>query len=209
MVAAAAQIAGQEKKRVNPDLAALAASGGLRVFNRTVGGLGDVAKAIRLSEGPGNGVAYVPGVEFANGTIECEIRGKDLAQRSFVGVAFHGVDATTWDAVYFRPFNFNATQPPGRPHQVQYVSHPTYSWEKLRTEHPGKYEKPVNPVPDPNTWFHARIVVASPSVSVFVGDAKEPSLVVDQLSDRRSGLVGVWVGNQSGGDFANLQITPA
>jgi hypothetical protein len=51
-----------------------------------------------------------------------------------------------------------------------------------------------------------RVVVASPKVSVFVGDAKEPSLVVDQLSDRRKGLLGPWVGNTSGGDFANLKL---
>ena len=69
--------------------------------------------------------------------------------------------------------------------------------------------KPVNPVPDPNAWFHVRVVVASPKVSVFVNDAKEPSLVVNQLSDRKKGLVGLWVGNNSGGDFANLTLVPA
>jgi hypothetical protein len=63
--------------------------------------------------------------------------------------------------------------------------------------------------PDPNGWFRARVVVASPRVSVFVGDAKEPCLVVDQLSTRGKGLVGLWVGNTSGGDFANLKIVPA
>jgi hypothetical protein len=44
---------------------------------------------------------------------------------------------------------------------------------------------------------------------VFVNDGKEPCLVVDQVSDRKKGLVGVWVGNGSGGDFANFKITPA
>ena len=53
------------------------------------------------------------------------------------------------------------------------------------------------------------VVVASPKVSVFVGDAKEPSLVVSQLSDRRKGWVGPWVGNSSAGDFANFRIVPA
>ncbi len=66
----------------------------------------------------------------------------------------------------------------------------------------------MSPAPDPNAWFHVRVVVASPKVSVFVGDAKEPSLVVDQLNDRTKGLVGLWVGNNSAGDFANLTITP-
>jgi hypothetical protein len=67
----------------------------------------------------------------------------------------------------------------------------------------------VNPVPDPNAWFHARVVVASPKVSVFVADAKEPCLVVNLLNDRKTGQVGLWVGNNSGGDFANLIIRPA
>jgi hypothetical protein len=26
-------------------------------------------------------------------------------------VAFHGVDATTYDSIYFRPFNFRAADP--------------------------------------------------------------------------------------------------
>jgi hypothetical protein len=46
-------------------------------------------------------------------------------------------------------------------------------------------------------------------VSVYIDDGKEPALVVEQLSDRKKGLVGIWVGNGSGGDFANLKITPA
>ena len=46
-------------------------------------------------------------------------------------------------------------------------------------------------------------------MSVFVGEAKDPSLTVNLLSDRQQGLVGLWVGNNSGGDFANLTISPA
>ena len=64
-------------------------------------------------------------------------------------------------------------------------------------------------MPDPNDWFHARVVVASPKVSVFVGEGKEPCLTVNQLSDRKKGLVGIWVGNTSGGDFANFTIVPS
>lgn len=199
-----------QKKAIEPDLAALAEGKGLKVFNRSLSALNDGAKkGVRLSESPGDGVAYLEGVEFANGAIEIDIRGKDVQQQSFVGVVFHGVDEKTYDAIYFRPFNFKAEDPARRIRAVQYVSHPTHTWQKLRTEQPGKYEKAVNPVPDPNGWFHARVVVASPKVSVFVNDAKEPSLVVEQLSDRKKGLVGLWVGNTSGGDFANFKVIPA
>jgi hypothetical protein len=196
-----------QKKTIEPDLAKLADSKGLNVFNRSASSLNDGAKkGVRLSESPGDGVAYLPAIEFTNGTIEFDLRGKDVQGQSFVGVAFHGIDGTTYDAIYFRPFNFRTEDRDRRSHGVQYISHPTHTWQKLRTEQPGKYEQAVVPVPDPNAWFHARVVVASPKVSVFVGDAKEPCLVVDQLSDRRKGLVGLWVGNTSGGDFANVKI---
>jgi hypothetical protein len=199
-----------QKQAVQPDLAALAANKGLTVFNRTATALTDGArKGARMSEAEGDGVAYVPGIEFADGTIEFDVRGKDVQQQSFVGVAFHGVDGTTYDAVYFRPFNFKTEDQARRIRAVQYVSHPAHPWQKLRAEQPGQYEKAVNPVPDPNGWFHVRIVVASPKVSVFVDDGKEPALVVNQLSSRKKGLIGLWVGNTSGGDFANLKIGPS
>jgi|SRR5882762_4017865 len=181
----------------------------LVVFNRTVSAVSDGARKVtRLSEAPGDGVAYLKGVEFENGTIEFDVKGKDVQGASFVGVAFHGVDGTTYDAIYFRPFNFKTEDPARRLRAVQYISHPTYTWDKLRAEQPGQYEKPVNPAPDPNAWFHVRVVVAHPKVSVFVGDATDPVLVVTQLSDRGKGLVGLWVGNTSGGDFANFRIVP-
>jgi len=181
----------------------------VQVFNRSVSSLSDgTRKGLRLSSSPGDGVAYLRGTEFGNGTIEVDIRGKDVQGQSFVGIAFHGVDSTTYDAIYFRPFNFRTPDSTRHSHAVQYISHPTYTWQKLRAERPGSFEQPVSPAPDPNAWFHVRVVVASPKVSVFVGDAKQPSLVVDQLNDRTKGLVGLWVGNGSGGDFADLKIIP-
>src|SRR2546426_4144066 len=174
----ASRVVGQQQP-IAPDLAALAEGVGLNVHNRRVSSLRDGdTQGARLSESPGEGVAYLRGIEFTNGTIECDIRGKDVPQQTFVGIAFHGVDGTTYDAIYFRPFNFRADDPARRSHAVQYVTHPTYTWQKLRAEQPAKYEHGVDPVPDPNAWFHVRVVVAGPQVSVFVGDAKEPSLVV-------------------------------
>ena len=202
-------IAGQ-KKAIEPDLGVLADGKGLNPSNRSVSRITDGArKGIRLSAAEGEWPVYLPDLKFGNGTIELDIKGKDVQGSSFVGVAFHGVDGTTFDAIYFRPFNFKTDDPARVLRAVQYISHPAHPWQKLRTDTPGQYEKPVKPVPDPNGWFHARIVVASPKVSVFVADATEPCLTVNQLSDRKSGLVGVWVGNTSGGDFANFKIVPA
>jgi hypothetical protein len=199
-----------QKKVIEPDLAALADAKRLQLFNRTAERLTDGTKrGVRLSEAQGDGIAYLPNVEFGDGTIECDLRGKDVLQQSFLGIAFHGVDSATYDAVYFRPFNFRAEDPVRRRHAVQYHSNPNFGWQRLRTEHPDEYEKAVNPVPDPNRWFHMRLVVASPTISMFVDDGKAPSLVVKQLSNRRKGLVGLWVGNSSAGEFANLAIVQA
>ena len=204
-----ARVFGQ-KKAIEPDLGVLADDKGINPSNRTISRMTDGARhGIRLSGAEGEWPVYFSGIEFANGTIEFDVKGKDVQQQSFVGVAFHGVDGVTYDAIYFRPFNFKTDDAARRIRAVQYVSHPVNTWQKLRTEQPGKYEKPVNPVPDPNAWFHARVVVASPKVSVFVGDGTQPCLVIDQLSDRKKGLVGLWVGNTSGGDFANVKVTPA
>lgn len=179
----------------------------LTVFNRTASNLSEGGRSFtRLSEAAGDGVAYLEATEFENGTIRLDLRGKDVQQQSFIGVAFHGVDGTTYDAVYFRPFNFRAEDPARRGRAVQYISHPVHPWQKLRAEHPGKFEQAIAPVPDPNGWFRARIVVASPKISVFVNDSEQPCLVVTQLSARGKGRIGYWVGNGSGGDFANLGI---
>ncbi len=166
-------------------------------------------RGLRLDAKPGDGVAWWPDVQFGNGTIELEILGKNVPQQSFVGVAFHGQDEKTFDAIYFRPFNFKATDPTARSHAVQYVSHPVYTWNKLRSEHPGQYEHAIAPVPEPDAWFHARVVLAYPSVRVYVNDGAEPTLDVKQISERKSGWVGVWVGNNSDGAFANLLIRSA
>jgi hypothetical protein len=165
-------------------------------------------KFVRLNEKENDGVAWLVGSDFKEGAIEVDLRGKNKPGQSFVGIAFRGVDDTTYDAVYFRPFNFKITDPERRLRAVQYISHPKHTWQKLRSDSPGKYEQPVSPVPDPDGWFHARIVIEANKVSVFVNDATTPSLVVTPLSDRRGGLVGLWVGNGSSGNFANLKLTP-
>ena len=198
-----------QAKPFEPDLLNLATTQDVKIVNRAVSAADINGKpAIRFDERPGAGLAMWPDAQFSDGTIEFDVRGKDIVQQSFVGVAFHGV-AEAYEAVYFRPFNFRAGDASRQSHSVQYVFEPTYSWDRLRGEHPGQYEKAITPAPDPNGWVHARVVVAYPKVSVFVNNAAEPSLVVDELSDHKSGWVGLWVGNGSGGEFANLKVSSA
>jgi hypothetical protein len=201
--------ASAQPKTITPDLAGIPAERGWKLINRSATVIDkDGVKAVRLDGSDGAGFTRLKNFTFADGVIEFDARGQNVVQRSFLGIAFHGADAKSYDAIYFRPFNFKAADAGRRLRAVQYISHPDYTWQKLRTEHPGQYEKPVAPVPDPDGWFHVRVVVATPNVSVFVNNAAEPCLVVDQLSDRKQGWVGLWV-DVAGGDFANLRLTPA
>jgi len=163
--------------------------------------------ALKLSEGPGMGVAWIEGYDFANGEIDVDILGRSQpVQGSFVGIAFRVVDGQTYDAVYFRPFNFRAADSTRHSHAVEYVSEPDWPWQRLRAERPGVYERAVIPEPDGDEWFHVHIVVERPQVRVFVNGGSEPCLVVDELSDRTHGALGVWVGEGAGGYFANLRV---
>ena len=63
-------------------------------------------KAIRFNQVENGGFMILKDVQFSNGTIEFDVKGKNILQQSFVGIAFHGQDLKTYDAVYFRPFNF-------------------------------------------------------------------------------------------------------
>ena len=194
---------------IAPDLGRLANGQGAQVFNRNLTAGNEDGRAVaRLDAAAGDGGALLDGVQVSDGVIEVDLRGKDVAQQSFLGVAFHWVDWSTYDAVYFRPFNFRAEGAEQRSHSVQYISHPANTWQKLRAERPGQFEKALDPPPDPNGWFHARIVVAGGKVEVYVNNAAAPSLVVDDLGDAKSGGVALWAGNGSDGAFASLRITP-
>src|ERR1041385_7194106 len=92
----------------------------------------DGAPAIEFNK-PGQNVVWLDGFEFSAGTIEFDAKGKSAPpQSSFVGVAFRVMGEATHDAVYFRPFNFRATDPERKSHAVQYVPEPQWPWQKLR-----------------------------------------------------------------------------
>src|SRR5436853_3127309 len=145
--------------------------------------------ALKMIEvAPIMGLVWLKNYDFGDGTIEIDLLGRTQpVQGSFLGVAFHVADAQTYEAVYFRPFNFRAADSTRHSHAVQYVAHPRWPWQTLRSERPGEYERAVVPEPDGDEWFHARIVVERPRVTVFVNGASASCLVVNELSDRANG----------------------
>ena len=174
---------------------------GKLISSHLVTPLGDNGKAGVSSEG----IVWLKNVNFSTGTIEIDLRGKDIMQQSFLGVAFHGVDTITYDAIYFRPFNFRSSDPVRKIHAVQYISEPEFPWDRLREEKNGIYEKGIDPPPAAVEWFHARIVVDDSTINVYVNNSATPSLTVKKLNNRKNGLIGLWSDGVNG-EFANMVI---
>lgn len=175
------------------------------VVNRTITA-GTEPGSVHLDERQDDGIAWLKGGQFTNGIIEVDIKGRDKLQASFVGIAFHGLNDSTYEAVYFRPFNFRASDPVRKLHAVQYMALPKFDWQKLRNEFPGKYEQPVSPAPDPNEWFHARITVDGKIVKVYVNGSAAPSLVIEPLVHTDGTMIGLWAGTATDGDWKNLKL---
>lgn len=191
------------------DLAARLTAGALRAVNRDVAPLPDQPGAVNVAERAGAGVIWIEGSDFSQGSIDVDLRGRDVPQQSFVGIAFHRRDDNAYDAVYLRPFNFRNADQARRQNAVQYIAVPDYDWPRLRQEFPGEFENPVDASVGPTAWVPLRIVVKDRTVQVYVGAVTSPTLEVRKLGTHDRGMIGLWTGNNSDGAFANLRVTPA
>ena len=201
-------ICSAQENNVIPDLSKIVKNDGWKVVNRSASVLNENGSQVIYLDGrEGDGFARLENYEFNNGILEVDLKGKDVQGSSFLGIAFRGVNDSTYDAIYFRPFNFLSQDSAHKYHSVQYISQPVFTWYKLRQNYPGKYENKIDKIPDPNSFFHAKIVVKKSQISVFVNNSSIPSLIVQELSGRIGGWVGLWVGNYSDGAFSNLKIT--
>src|SRR5690349_22369043 len=159
------------------NLGELAKANQLEMFNRSLSDpKPDSPGAIFLNAAPEDGLAWISGVEFTDGTIELEIKGKNEQGRSFVGIAFHGQDNRVFAALYLRPFTFQAAEQERRRHSIQFISMPGHDWSELRNSHPGKYEFAITPAPDPDSWVKLKLVVKGKNVAAFVNGSDKPAL---------------------------------
>ena len=180
----------------------------IEVFNRELSLINEESYlGISLSKDEGEGIVWLKGIEFSNGILEFDVRGEDVKQHSFVGIAFHGKDDSTFDAIYLRPFQFKAQDEIMKSRAIQYISLPNFPWRTLREKFPNKYEHSIEPPPDPNSWVRVRIVIKDSTVATYINGSTKPSLIVEKVTHVNSGSIGFYVADTSGGDFANITIT--
>lgn len=188
------------------DLAALVSKGSLHVVNRTAAIEHDAERVVlHLDERADAGIAWLPIKEFEEGAIEADVRGRDVAQRSFVGLAFGG-NRDGYEAVYLRPFLFRVTDSVARASSLQYMALPTYDWKRLRTEYPGRFERALPNPPAPTDWVHLRVTFDFAHVRAYVDGAATPVLDVERIATNTRGRVGLWVGDGSDAAFANVRV---
>jgi hypothetical protein len=158
--------------------------------------------------------AFVPELDFHDGTIELDVAGTPLANappgaRGFIGVAFR-IDTAgatfACEGLYIRPTNGRAEDQVRRNHSTQYFSYPGYDFDRLRREAPDRYESYTDLVP--GEWTHLRVEVAGATARFYVGAAAQPVLIVQDLKHGPDahGAVGLFVGSGTDGHFRNLSV---
>jgi hypothetical protein len=157
-------------------------------------------------------LAILPDLVFSNGVIEVELAGVPQpgateGARGFVGIAFRVQKEDAFDAFYLRPTNGRADDQERRNHAVQYISHPEWPWQRLRKETPGKYESYVDLVT--GEWTKIKIDVRGDTARLYVHDAEQPTLIVNDVKSGASaaGRVALWVGSETVAHFRNLTVT--
>ena len=136
------------------------------------------------------------------------VAGGEEGARGFVGIAFRlQPDNATYDAFYLRPTNGRAEDQERRNHATQYISHPEWTWSRLRSETPSRYESYVDLQPD--TWTKIRIEVHGARGRLYVHGQQQPTLVVNDLKSgaNKTGAVALWFESGTVAHFRNLRVT--
>jgi hypothetical protein len=202
----------QNQAKVYP----LESGAGLRVSNLSVTAATlDGKKGVQLTSTGAEEMAIIEGTDFDNGVIEAELAGTPgpgagEGARGFVGIAFRiQKDTKTYDAFYLRPTNGRADDQERRNHATQYISHPDWTWSRLRKETPSRYESYVDLVP--NAWTRIKIEVDGVRARLYVHDQAQPALIVNDVKTGPGGrgAVGLWVGSGTVAHFRNVRLQPA
>ena len=150
-------------------------------------------------------------IDFSNGTIEVSVLSRLLKNapataRGFIGVAFRINDTDSqFECIYIRPTNGRADDQVRRNHSIQYFSFPDYKFDRLRKESPEKYESYADM--GLNEWIKLKIEVNGDKARLYVNDAKQPTLIVNDLKHgNSSGGVGLYVDNGTEGFFTEVKV---
>ena len=192
------------QKVIEYNLADLHRSGQLIANNKVITvEQDDSGEFIRLGKTMVGSSILLPADDFKQGKIEALVRGKDIFQGSFAGLAFHAQSDSIFDLVYCRPFNFQTSDSLRRIHMIQYAYFPKLDWQVLRVRYNGIYEKGIANPPKADEWFKLTLDVDEKQVKAYINDSNTPTLVVEKLNQISTGKVGIFGLNA---DFKSIKI---
>jgi hypothetical protein len=160
----------------------------------------------------GETLVIIPDILFKDGSIELELTGEPAPgatpqMRGFVGVAFrvNPDNYSSYECFYLRPTNARANNQLQRNHSTQYIAHPEFPWYKLRQDSPGQYESYVDLVP--GEWIRIKIEVAGKTARLYLHNASQPCLIVNDLKHGESqGKIALWLHSSTLARYRNLVV---
>ncbi len=154
--------------------------------------------------------AWAP-LDFHNGSIEADVAvaltpDAPPHARGFLGLAFRIDEGMRFECIYLRPLNSRCDDQVRRNHSTQYFSFPDYDFARFRKEDPEKYESYADM--EFGEWTHMKISVEGSKACLYVNNAEQPCLVVNdlKLGPEQRGGIGFWVEIGSAGYFSGLKV---
>jgi hypothetical protein len=143
------------------------------------------------------GIALMPDMQFADGTIEFDVA--IHGHTGFAGVVFRGEGRDDFELIYLRTHRSRQWD------ALQYT--PMFAGQEAWQLYAGPGYNGAAELPA-NRWVHVRIVVEGYEARVFVDHAASPQLVVNDLKRTWArGRVGLW-GRSGAANFSNVAVTP-
>jgi hypothetical protein len=159
--------------------------------------------------------ARINDLKFKDGVIEVEVLSRLLPDapehaRGFIGLAFRiNEDNSKFESIYIRPTNGMADDQLRRNRSIQYFSYPDFKFTDSRKSAPGVYETYADMAL--NRWIKLKIEVKGAKAKLYIDNAKQPNLIVNDLKmgADQTGFVGLFVDIGTEGFFRNLKIYQA
>jgi len=142
----------------------------------------------------GVGIAYLDGVDFQNGVIECDLYSP--SPKAYLGIVFRIASLTGFECIYFQPHTS------GKRDAVQYdpIFNMSATWQLYNGE---SYQAAAD-IPT-KKWFHVKIEVTGDFAKVYLDNNPKEILNVELKHDLISGGVGVYSYHPA--IFKNFKVT--
>jgi len=142
----------------------------------------------------GTGIAYLDGLDFQNGTIECDLYSP--SDKAYLGIVFRITSLNNFEYIYFQPHTS------GKWDAVQYdpIFNRSATWQLYN----GTAYQAVANIPT-REWFHVKIQVVGDSAKVYLDNNPLQVMSVKLKHDYASGNIGVCSYHPA--YFANLKVT--